>query len=300
MLDNANEGHLDIPINIKSEKLSDDITPTVDTKTINPNQESENMEVHKHPHHVTHKKKWKEYLLEFLMLFLAVFLGFLAEYQLEHVIEKQRAKDYALSLHRDLVTDTAVFNRNIEWLKICAKKIDTLVGILSNTKEAQKRISSIYNLSEYAFILPISTPTESTLQQLLNSGSLRYLKDNLLVDSIKIYNNSIQIFKNFSVIAASFNNEFRKNQLQIIEINPVIKFLEEDGLISGNKIENISDTTFFSHRQLLTSEPLRLKEYANWCALKNFYLANTIIFYKNLNLQATDLLQLLNKQYHIE
>jgi len=37
------------------------------------------MEVHKHPHHVMHKKKWGEYLLEFLMLFLAVFLGFVAK-----------------------------------------------------------------------------------------------------------------------------------------------------------------------------------------------------------------------------
>ena len=36
------------------------------------------MEAH-HPHHVTHKKKWPEYLLEFFMLFLAVFMGFLAE-----------------------------------------------------------------------------------------------------------------------------------------------------------------------------------------------------------------------------
>jgi hypothetical protein len=27
------------------------------------------MEVHKHPHHVTHKKKWGEYLLEFVMIF---------------------------------------------------------------------------------------------------------------------------------------------------------------------------------------------------------------------------------------
>ena len=35
------------------------------------------MEVHKHPHHITHKKKWIEYLLEFFMLFLAVFLALL-------------------------------------------------------------------------------------------------------------------------------------------------------------------------------------------------------------------------------
>jgi hypothetical protein len=300
MLDNTNEGHLDIPINIQSEILSEDITLTTDTETINPNQESVNMEVHKHPHHVSHKKKWGEYLLEFLMIFLAVFLGFLAEYQLEHVIEKQRANDFALSLQRDLVTDTAVFNMNIERLIISKKKIDTLVGILNNTKEAQKKVSFIYNLSAYAFILPISTPTESTLQQLLNSGSLRYLKDNLLVDSIKIYNSNIQLFKNFAATSSSFNNEFRKSQLQVIEINPVIQFLEEDGLLSNSTARNISDSTFFSNRQLLTIEPLRLKEYANWCALKNFYLTNTIIFYKKLNQQATDVLRLLNKQYIVE
>src|SRR6476646_2014567 len=56
------------------------------------------MEVHKHPHHVTHKKKWSEYLLEFLMIFLAVFLGFIAENIREHIVEKDRAKQYARSL----------------------------------------------------------------------------------------------------------------------------------------------------------------------------------------------------------
>jgi len=37
------------------------------------------MEVYKHPHHATDKKKWEEYLLEFFMLFLAAFPGFVAE-----------------------------------------------------------------------------------------------------------------------------------------------------------------------------------------------------------------------------
>ncbi len=36
--------------------------------TINTQYNEENMEVHKHPHHVTHKKKWGEYLLEFYMI----------------------------------------------------------------------------------------------------------------------------------------------------------------------------------------------------------------------------------------
>jgi hypothetical protein len=40
----------------------------------NQRQTQENMEVHQ-PHHLTHKKKWREYLLEFFMLFLGVFLS---------------------------------------------------------------------------------------------------------------------------------------------------------------------------------------------------------------------------------
>src|SRR5689334_7369056 len=68
---------------------------------------AENMEVHKHPHHVTHKKKWAEYLLEFLMLFLAVFLGFLAENLREHQVEKERARQYIASFYEDLKYDTA-------------------------------------------------------------------------------------------------------------------------------------------------------------------------------------------------
>ena len=55
---------LDKPITLQSENPLPDI---------NSKQETENMEVHKHAHHVMHKKKWTEYFLEFFMLFLAVF-----------------------------------------------------------------------------------------------------------------------------------------------------------------------------------------------------------------------------------
>src|SRR5947207_11821372 len=71
-----------------------------ETKPATSNQQpATNMEVHKHPHHVTHKKKWGEYLLEFLMLFLAVFLGFLAENFREHQLEKEKGRQYIQSLY---------------------------------------------------------------------------------------------------------------------------------------------------------------------------------------------------------
>src|SRR5690242_1494579 len=63
---------------------------TTQSQTQNLQPQIENMEVHKHPHHSMHKKKWSEYLLEFFMLFLAVFLGFVAENIREHSVEYDR------------------------------------------------------------------------------------------------------------------------------------------------------------------------------------------------------------------
>src|SRR6201989_2741559 len=99
------EEHADDPINTQSENSTDKIIPAINTETISPKQEIENMEVHKHPHHVTHKKKWGEYLLEFFMLFLAIFLGFLAENLREQIVEHHREKVYIHSLVEDLKSD---------------------------------------------------------------------------------------------------------------------------------------------------------------------------------------------------
>ena len=70
------------------------------------------MEVHHHAH--TSRKKWTHYFWEFLMLFLAVFYGFLAEYGLEHKIEKDREKQFIISLVNDIKADIAHLNTTIE------------------------------------------------------------------------------------------------------------------------------------------------------------------------------------------
>src|SRR5258705_9872168 len=108
MAENTDDDHLDTPPNTQPENISDEIIPIIETETINTNPEIENMEVHKHPHHITHKKKWGEYFLEFLMLFLAVFLGFLAENQREHMVEHQREQELAKALYAELRDDSSV------------------------------------------------------------------------------------------------------------------------------------------------------------------------------------------------
>jgi len=97
MADNIEKEHLDNSARVQLENAPEDIAAIPLKATILQNQETENMEIHKHPHHVTHKKQWGEYLLEFFMLFLAVFLGFLVENFREHRVEKERGVEYVRS-----------------------------------------------------------------------------------------------------------------------------------------------------------------------------------------------------------
>lgn len=55
MADNLHAVNLDNPMIPQSENFSDENIPTNDLKAIITNQETENMELHKHLHHVTYK-----------------------------------------------------------------------------------------------------------------------------------------------------------------------------------------------------------------------------------------------------
>jgi hypothetical protein len=153
----------------------------------NPELNQPEMEVHKHPHHVTHKKKWSEYLLEFMMIFLAVFMGFIAENIRETYVEQHRATEYAQSLFNDLKQDTIILHRTQGIKKWQNEKLDSLI-ILLNLPDIQKHARELYYYSCFANLpnLPFE-PTDITIQQLRNSGSLRYFSNIQLRNAIAHY-----------------------------------------------------------------------------------------------------------------
>ncbi len=130
--DNIGDENFDNQANAQPKNSSNEAIPTKKTDAINQVPETENMEVHKHPHHVTHKKKWGEYLLEFLMLFLAVFLGFIAENQREHIVEHQREKKFARRLLSDLRQDSLFFESRIQLLVKRQQAHEQFMTIMTN------------------------------------------------------------------------------------------------------------------------------------------------------------------------
>lgn len=121
------------------------------------------------------------------MLFLAVFCGFLAEYQLEHKIEKERAKELAASLYNEFKKDTAelsTISRNFSSLKI--KHIDSLLDILQGRYPMNDTAFSVH--AAWLVFVNNFNRNNATYEQMKNSGSLRYFRQDFII-SLQEYEN---------------------------------------------------------------------------------------------------------------
>jgi hypothetical protein len=144
------------------------------------------MEVH-HPHPPSHKKKWSEYIIEFVLLFLAVFLGFIAENIREHVGEQNRAKEFSVSLVRDLQSDTIAINNQIKTARFYIAVSDSLLQ-LSKTKLDGRNAAQFSFYSRFAYWTQPVSWNRSTFEQIKNSGSLRYFTNVDLMKKLLEYN----------------------------------------------------------------------------------------------------------------
>jgi len=132
------------------------------------------MEVHAHTH--TPRKKWTHYFWEFLMLFLAVTLGFFVENQREHYIEHKRAKELAGSMYEEMRSDSTNLSKIIENRKDKESHIRYLTKYFKDSS-LSKLSGGFYprftwGMFQTSYI--VFEPKDGILQQLRNSGSLRY------------------------------------------------------------------------------------------------------------------------------
>ena len=66
-------------------------------------------------------------------------------------------------------------------METAVASVDTLMTLLTSFKNDSATIAKIYELSGYAYSGIFFSATTSTMQQLKNSGSLRYFRDKELV-----------------------------------------------------------------------------------------------------------------------
>jgi len=244
------------------------------------------MEAH-HPHHVTHKKKWTEYLLEFFMLFLAVFLGFLAENIRETKVEHQRENEYAKALYDEFYADSISFTKKINarlGKEIDCEYLNRYIKDSSLTnlpKEFYPAYTTVfYLINSFTF-----EPKDGVLSQLKSSGSLRYFKNvalqklfgdiSVAISNVRYRNEQeYQFFANpvkvFLLQHYDFNwiNNLRKNDEKSSNIDLISRYRKNDTLIKADILNlpsfnrgEAANMILFYKTMVVSSRTLQLNDY---------------------------------------
>lgn len=244
------------------------------------------MEVHSHTH--TPRNKWTHYFWEFLMLFLAVFCGFLAEYQLEHVIEHNREKQFIHSYIEDLKTDTAAIKRNISFRIKKGEQMDSLMALLSEGK-VKGYESDLYFLGRTLVRTNRFQSNDRTITQLRNSGSLRLIRSQESADSMVSYQKLIDFIE-----ANQADDRIERRAVDPIlarMFNPFI-FDKMVGIEGIQRPDN--NPALRSYDPNLQQD---LAYYIGQIKGTNFLIESRL---KTLEKKASTLIALLKKEYHIK
>ena len=291
MAENTDEEHLNIPTNNQPENSSEEITPTADTEIINPNQETENMEVHHHPDLHHKPKKWKEYFLEFLMIFLAVTLGFFAENIREYFGERKKEKEYMESYVKDLQSDISELDEMIPRQNLFATKMSCALQVPIDSLKNITFQHKFYNEFVYFYTYDDQfIRHDNTLTQLKNSGGFSLIKSNRVLDSLAILNLYYERYVKVNEIY------YYENGKKVVDIGTQV--------MKMSPLDNYGDTLsekYAKNIEIFTSnDPEKLEHLYSW--IRN--LNATIRAYTESELEykqkADRLKDFIIKEYHLK
>ena len=250
------------------------------------------MEVHKHPHNVTHKKKWGEYLLEFLMIFLAVFLGFVAENIREKSVEHRREQGFMQSFVRDLERDTAILNASFPLKEGRVQAIDSIFDFFGKNNNGIEVPADVHNNIRRALWDRHLRRNTGTIDQLKNSGSLLLIRKRNVVDSIAAYD--MQWARQEYWREAYTDNQRHGSEMveKMINATEFLPIYERDK--SG------STTNLFNNAPSAKLNNAYLNEYLNFLFRQKFSTIQDERNYKSVEKSAERLIALIKKEYNLQ
>jgi hypothetical protein len=260
------------------------------------------MEVHSHTH--TARKKWAHYFWEFLMLFLAVTLSFFVENKREHYVEHKRAKVFARLLVDDLNADTSELNRAINVLNKIIDAGDSLAQLL-NTNEIKKiQGGKVYYYEYWSGWRWSIISRDATLQQLKNSGALRYLGDTSIIRKILSYEESIRVIymlqnkyepektQNWNLVQKVFDQGYFNMLDSIAPRDSTLKYFE----MNNKKLSVFLNTNY----PLYTYDKNVLQELRNWACNSSRNYKVIVHDSRSAKEKTHIIIEALRKEYHLK
>src|SRR6186713_769077 len=252
------------------------------------------MEVHHHAHTPDshrERKKWTHYFWEFLMLFLAVFCGFLAENQREHMVEHEREKQYMKSMLDDLKRDTAEINAVVSSIDHYFDPVLRKAAVLLYLDHfSDSTIKEMYDTVPKSSKFFTITFQNSTVMQLKNAGNLRLIRNKKITDSLANYWNECDYLIN-TQLASYEATRIRSKELVYSLFN--LNYFEDNSLTNPLR-KNIP-------LKLMSDDRVQFIKLGNYLSNSHTQLTGSIFQrLKNINRKATDLITLIQRQYHLE
>ena len=280
----------------EEEKMSEDNSLDVNENNlqeeiIHPATHNEvKMEVHKHPHNITHKKKWTEYLLEFLMIFFAVFLGFIAENMREHISDDKMERKYIRSLLEDLKSDT---NHLKEYIVQRNKKVillDSLVNLLTSGQYLN-HLNDVYYQARLATRATKFYSNERTMELLKNAGGQRFIRNAKTSDGIVAYKAEVEKLGWNEEIEVQNFNFFREMAGEFFNTAVFQAMTDND---SANVVRPVNNPPVLSSDKALINRLAAKIYYVN---ASDKLLVNLA---KRLHAEATALIKTIQQEYDLE
>ncbi len=246
------------------------------------------MEVHHHPN--PEEKSIKEYLLEGLMIFLAVMMGFIAENIRESISDNEKGKEYVMGLVQNLKDDTTYISQVLDENHGKLDRLQKLM-MLSHEDLSNPAIrKSIYQLSGSGIgYYSVFKSNDATMQQLKNSGGLRFIRKKHAADSIAKYLIQLEaIYASEAVYLTATNTAINASH-EVLDYS-----VYYDSTYHNNKGFTEKPLT------ILVTDPFKLKVFFNKV---DFELGATRMYVMNLERRRPfmiDLLNYLKKEYQLE
>jgi len=199
---------------VNENNSQEQVIESPELQTTNSKLQTEEMEVHHHPH--VEKKNLKEYLLEGLMIFIAVTMGFFAENIREHFADVRIEKEYLSTYKQQLLINKEQLLDLKDLIVGYRPVVDSLADLFFQKSENKDLIKTARLVSK-SKVLIMTTIDMDAYQQLVNSGGFKYIHNIALKDTMARYADAIKELENA--------NSFMLNY--VAQNNVVINSLED-------------------------------------------------------------------------
>jgi len=251
------------------------------------------METHAHHLHKAPGKKIWHYLFEFLMLFFAVFCGFLAENAREKAVENHREKEYINSMIEDLQTDTMNLSKLDEGFLKIELRLDTVLRSFDEGIHVYSESWTRNFILSHRMGFPDFYYTDRTIQQLKNSGGMRLIKNKKAANGIINYDAGIKDL----VYEESFLSSRQLNYIdEVLKVWSVDQMLKDAGVTSWANNKDM----LFTKNYWIAHDPLAFEHLFNRISEYNEAIIRHRKDYSKMKTEATGLIGLLKKEYHLE